>query len=152
MNKNAYVQTAIFGTGFLTSARQAFFLIVRNAARVGAITYVSTSILFVGKLFISAATTTLSYYALTHAGVDEEMEMNHVAGPMIAIFLISYVVSGMFMGVFDMSIKTILHCFVADEEMFNGAYADRALVQWIDSCQREEADQSGNDNNGKGFQ
>ena len=29
LNKNAYIQTAIFGTAFCTSAREAFFLILR---------------------------------------------------------------------------------------------------------------------------
>jgi Plasma-membrane choline transporter len=38
ISKNAYVQTAIFGTSFCKSCRQAFALIARNAARVAAIT------------------------------------------------------------------------------------------------------------------
>ncbi|CAN0422724.1 unnamed protein product, partial [Laminaria digitata] len=37
INKNAYVQTAIFSTNFCTSARKAFFLIARNIARVAAV-------------------------------------------------------------------------------------------------------------------
>jgi len=53
MNKNAYIQTAIFGTAFCASAKAAFGLIMRNASRVGSISYVSTIVLFVGKLFIS---------------------------------------------------------------------------------------------------
>ena len=46
INKNAYIQTAIFGTGFCTSAKEAFFLILRNAARIAAITCKSTSVFF----------------------------------------------------------------------------------------------------------
>ena len=135
LNKNAYIQTAIMGTPFFQSARQAFYLIVRNAARVGAINYVSASILIVGKLFISAVTTGLSYFSLLETDADKEI--NHVAGPLVAIFLISYIVSDIFMGIFDMSISTILHCFVADEEMFGGEYADGALVRWIDQHSEE---------------
>jgi len=131
MNKNAYIQTAIFGTSFCQSARQAFYLMLRHTGRIGAISYVSGSILIVGKLFISAATTGLSFLAL----IDVSEEINHVAGPMIVVFFISYIVSDIFMGVFDMGIKTILHCFVADEEMFDGEYADGALVRWIEQYQ-----------------
>ena len=29
LNKNAYIQTAIFGTSFCTSSKEAFFLILR---------------------------------------------------------------------------------------------------------------------------
>lgn len=32
LNKNAYIQTAIFGSSFCTSAREAFFLILRYVA------------------------------------------------------------------------------------------------------------------------
>ena len=107
---------------------------VRNAGRIGAVSYVSGSILFVGKLFIGAATTSLSYLAL----IDAEDEINHVAGPLVVIFFISYIVSDIFMGVFNMGIKSILHCFVADEEMFGGDYAEGSLVRFIDGYQDQE--------------
>ena len=57
INKNAYIQTAIFSTAFCKSCRKSFGLIFRNAARVGAVTYVSAAVLIVGKLFISAVVT-----------------------------------------------------------------------------------------------
>ena len=40
INKNAYIQTAIFSTSFCKSCQASFSLIFRNAARVGAVTYV----------------------------------------------------------------------------------------------------------------
>ncbi|CAB9497279.1 Choline transporter-like protein [Seminavis robusta] len=133
MNKNAWIQTAIFGTSFCQSSRQAFYLMLRNAGRVGAVSYVSSSILVVGKVFISTVTTGLSYIAL----IDAEAELHHVGGPLVIIFFISYIVSDIFMGVFDISIKTILHCFVADEEMFDGEYAEGAIVRFIDTYNQE---------------
>lgn len=105
----------------------------RNAGRVGAVSYVSASVLIVGKVFISSVTTGLSYLAL----IDTEEEIHHVAGPMAVIFFISYIVSDIHMDVFDMGIKTILHCFVADEEMFDGVHADDELVKWIEQYQEQ---------------
>jgi hypothetical protein len=61
LNKNAYIQTAIFGTAFCRSARESFTLIARNAGKVGSITYVSSIVLFVGKFFISCVTTGVAY-------------------------------------------------------------------------------------------
>ena len=98
LNKNAYIQTAIFSTPFCKSSRRAFFLIVRNAARIAALTYVSAAVLIVGKLFISAVTTLAGYYVITEY-VDE---LNSVGGPVAIIFLVSYWLSDMFMDVFDM--------------------------------------------------
>lgn len=98
LNKNAYIQTAIFSTPFCKSARRAFFLIVRNAARIAALNYVSAAVLIVGKLFISSVTTLIGYYVIT----EYKDDLNSIGGPVVMIFLISYWLSDMFMDVFDM--------------------------------------------------
>jgi len=56
LNKNAYIQTAIFGSNFCSSAKKAFFLILRNIARIGAVTLVSEFVIIIGKVFIMAMT------------------------------------------------------------------------------------------------
>jgi hypothetical protein len=54
MNKNAYFQCAIiFGSNLCCSAREAFFLILHNAARVGALTIICGVVAFTGKVFIA---------------------------------------------------------------------------------------------------
>jgi hypothetical protein len=55
------------------------------------------------------------------------------------------VVAGMFMSVFELSILTVLHCYIADTEMFGGRarYADGSLKEWIESSGK-------NDSNGGG--
>lgn len=131
INKNAYIQTAIFSTSFCTSCRESFGLIFRNMARIGAVSYVSAAVLIVGKLFISSFVTILAYYAIVEnlAG-----SLYSVGGPVAIIFLISYWVSDMFMDVLDMGILTCLHCFIADEEMFDGEerYGEKDLKDYVD--------------------
>lgn len=131
INENAYIQCAIFGTPFCESGRKAFYLILRNAARIGAVSYVSAAVLIVGKLFIAALTTFLAYYTLTE---HLELEVWSFGGPIVMIFIISYFVADMFMDVFDISILCVLHCFIADEEMFGGQarYADGNLKEFVD--------------------
>lgn len=131
LNKNAYIQTAMFGTPFCTSAREAFFLILRNIGRIGAVSYVSGAVLIIGKLFISSVTTGLSYYLMVEL-IGEELV--HVWGPTVLVFLIAYFISDMFLDVFEMGISTILQCLIADEEMFDGdeCFAEGALQRWID--------------------
>eukprot|EP00538_Stauroneis_constricta_P011380 CAMPEP_0119551812 /NCGR_PEP_ID=MMETSP1352-20130426/4955_1 /TAXON_ID=265584 /ORGANISM="Stauroneis constricta, Strain CCMP1120" /LENGTH=677 /DNA_ID=CAMNT_0007597927 /DNA_START=70 /DNA_END=2103 /DNA_ORIENTATION=- len=137
INKNAYIQTAIFGTPFCESARKAFFLILRNAARIGAVSYVSAAVLVVGKLFISAMTTGLSYFILVET---VEVDLHSYAGPLALIFFISYMIADMCMDIFEIAILAMLHCFVADEEMFDGRarYAEGALTEWVDKNGAEE--------------
>ncbi len=50
LNKNAYIQTAIFGYSFCTAAKKAFFLIARNIMRVMAVGVVSQVVLILGKV------------------------------------------------------------------------------------------------------
>ena len=137
INKNAYIQCAIFGTSFCPSARSAFYLILRNAMRIGAVSYVSAAVLIIGKLFISTLTTASAYYCIVEY---LEIDLYSNAGPVVFIFIISYVMADMFMDVFEIGIMTILHCFVADEEMFGGTprYAEGNLKAWIDKEGKDE--------------
>ena len=139
ISKNAYMQCAIFSTAFCHSCRKAFYLIARNAARVAALTYVSGAVLIIGKLFIASVVTLFGYYLIIESEIYEEL--NSSAGPTIIIFLIGYWVSDYFMDVFDMSITAVLHCFIADEEMFTDQiYADGDLKKYIDEngAEKEE--------------
>jgi choline transporter-like protein 2/4/5 len=138
IGKNAYIQTAIFSTSFCKSCRQSFALIFRNAARVAAITYVSAAVLIIGKLFISSVVTVMAYYAMLETIGDQ---LYSVGGPVAVVFFISYWVSDMFMDVLDMGISTVLHCFIADEEMFENAddrYHDKELKDYVDKHGTEE--------------
>jgi choline transporter-like protein 2/4/5 len=131
INKNAYIYTSMFGTPFCKSAREGFGLIVRNAARVGTLSYVSVLVVFVGRLFISSATAAASWVIMQHY---IGKELYSLAGPTVLILIIAYHVSDMFMQVFNMTASTILHCFVADEEMYESAeqYATGDLREYIE--------------------
>ena len=137
LNKNAYIQTAIFGTPFCKSAREAFSLIARNAGKVASITYVSGIVLFVGKFFISSVTTAAAYVYINREMGDQ---LYSLAGPCGIIFIMSYYIGDMFLDIFDMSTATVLHCFVADEEMFDGdeCYAEGELRDWLDDFEENE--------------
>jgi hypothetical protein len=59
--------------------------ILRNAGRVGAVSYVSGMVLVIGKLLISVLTTSLAYYFM----VDYlELNLHSFAGPVSSIFVV----------------------------------------------------------------
>lgn len=117
LNKNAYIQTAIYGTNFCKSARQAFFLILRNILRVAAVSMVGDFVLLIGKLFIPIMTTFVCYLCMAY-GIDSS-ELNGIISPLIFVAILSYFIAAMFTEIFGMGIETILCCFIADEEMFS---------------------------------
>ncbi len=146
VNKNAYIQCAIFGTSFLESGRKSFFLLLRNAGRIGSVSYVSWAVMFLGKLFISTVATLASYYTVVEHEeyvLRETESLYSYGGPILVIFCISYFIASMFMSVFDTGILTILHCLVADEEMFeeSSRYTDKNFQRWIDQQQQQQHQQ-----------
>jgi Plasma-membrane choline transporter len=64
LNKNAYIQTALFSTSFCKSSREAFYLIARNIARVGAVGVISEFVIIIMKLVICLATMGATYLGM----------------------------------------------------------------------------------------
>ena len=118
ISKNAYIQTAIHGTSFMVSAKNAFFTIARNILRIGAVFTVSHLAIIAGKLFVTALATATSYYYFTGEYAEK---LHDFVAPTILVFIISWMTASMFFDVLQMAIDTILMCYVADEEANNGA-------------------------------
>jgi len=132
VNKNAYIQTAIFSSGFCESCVESFHLITRNLARLGMVTVVTEFILFIMQAFISLLSTLLAYRLLQYYLFPE---LNTLFGPTAVVFVLSWFISTQFREIFGMAILTILHCFVADEEMNcetpDNCYAEGSLKDFM---------------------
>ena len=86
INKNAYIITAIYGYGFCSASRKAFWLLLRNILRVSAVGIVSTLLLLIGRIFIPLATTVLCYFAIGYG-----MSSHNVSGiiaPLVFVFFL----------------------------------------------------------------
>jgi hypothetical protein len=112
LNKNAYIQIALVGKGFCTSARAAFFLIFRNMVRFGAVAMLGSVINVIGTIFITVGTSISGYFILKalHPQITPIL-------PMAIYVVLSYLVAKIFMNVFGLSVDTMLQCFIATEEM-----------------------------------
>ena len=117
ISKNAYIQTAIHGTSFMISAKNAFFTIARNILRIGAVFTVSHLAVLAGKLFVCMLATASSYYYFTGAYADQ---LHDFVGPTILVMIISWMTATMFFDVLQMAIDTILICYISDEEANGG--------------------------------
>ena len=146
INRNAYIQCAIFGTCFWESGRKAFFLVLRNAGRIGTVSFISGVVLFIGKLLIGSLVTVSAYYTVVQYPeyvLPSHESLHSYGGPLLFIFCIAYFMARMFLSVFDTSILAILHCFVADEEMFDDAsrYTNKDFQKWMDQQQQQQQQQ-----------
>ncbi|CAE8680096.1 unnamed protein product [Polarella glacialis] len=112
LNKNAYIQIALMGTNFCTSAKKAFFLILRNALRFGTVAMLGQMIHAIGFLFITSATVGIGYLILSAMHPDISPGI-----PLVVYCFMSYVVSMLFMNVFGLAVDTTLQLACRDGQL-----------------------------------
>ena len=116
----AYIQTAMHGTSFCSSAATSFDLVSRNTTNIIALSGVSGAIMFIGKLFIAFGTTLASLF-IFNGGKDLLANTQQFQSmPCLVVFLLSYVIASFFLGIFESCIDTIFQCFCEDSERHGG--------------------------------
>ena len=115
LNKEAYIQTAIFGYAFCTAARKGFFLVLRNIRRVAALEAVGNFIFFITKVLISA---TCALACFVWMGQYYREETHSITYPTLLVAAMAFHLGAIFVGVVDMVADTLLICFIADEEIY----------------------------------
>jgi len=137
LNKNAYIQIALLGKKFCAAAKDAFWLIFRNALRIMAATLIAPVIHMFGFLTITVGTTFLGYIMLINVFPDD---ISSPFVPCLFYFMIGYMVGKLVMNVFGLAVDTTLQCFVADEELNGtvGEHTPSELTQFLAEMPKEE--------------
>uniref|UniRef100_A0A8C6UJ27 Choline transporter-like protein n=1 Tax=Neogobius melanostomus TaxID=47308 RepID=A0A8C6UJ27_9GOBI len=123
LNRNAYIMIAIYGKNFYTSAREAFFLLMRNILRVAVLDKVTDFLLFLGKLLISGGVGALAFFFFTHKIpiLQEHLPvLNYIWVPLVTVTFGSYIVAQGFFNVYSMCVDTLFLCFLYDLETNDG--------------------------------
>merc|ERR1719296_589137 len=107
LNKNAYIQIALLGTNFCTSAKKAFFLILRNALRFGTIAIMGRAIHAIGFLCIMSGTAVPGYFMVQAMHDDISPVM-----PVFSYIVVSYIIAKLYMNVFGLAVDATLQCFL----------------------------------------
>jgi len=128
LNKNAYIQIALMGTNFCTSAQRAFFLIVRNWIRFGMLAVLGKVIHLIGLSFIMSSTLVAGYFLIREMHAD----LSPVV-PLIVYAFLSYLVAKLYMSVFALAVDTSLQCFLICEEM-GVTEGDTFVPKYLRSC------------------
>ncbi|KPP68280.1 choline transporter-like protein 2-like [Scleropages formosus] len=114
LNRNAYIMIAIYGKNFCTSARDAFFLLMRNIIRVAVLDKVTDFLLFLGKLLIVAAVGILSFFFFSGKmkGIESTTPaLNYYWVPIVTVIIGSYLIAHGFFSVYAMCVDTLFLCF-----------------------------------------
>uniref|UniRef100_A0A8D3DXN5 Choline transporter-like protein n=1 Tax=Scophthalmus maximus TaxID=52904 RepID=A0A8D3DXN5_SCOMX len=114
MNHNAYIMVAIYGQNFCTSAREAFFLLMRNVVRVAVLDRVTDFLLFLGKVLIAGGVGVFAFFFFTRKipVIQEEVpNLNYYWVPLLTVVTGAYLIAHGFFSVYAMCVDTLFLCF-----------------------------------------
>ncbi|XP_056135602.1 choline transporter-like protein 2 isoform X2 [Lampris incognitus] len=123
LNRNAYIMIAIYGKSFCTSARDAFFLLMRNIIRVAVLDKVTDFLLFLGKLLIVGVVGICSFFFFSgriKAIEEAAPSLNYYWVPILTVVVGSYLIAHGFFSVYAMCVDTLFLCFLEDLERNDG--------------------------------
>ncbi|XP_022084254.1 choline transporter-like protein 2 isoform X2 [Acanthaster planci] len=139
LNKNAYIMIAIYGKNFCRSAREAFFLLMRNIIRVAVINKITDFLILLGILCITAGVSVAAFFFFTNqitwaSNILDVPDVNYYWIVIIVIGLGVYVIAKCFFNVFDMAVDTLFLCFLEDLERHDGSaekpyYMSKAMMK-----------------------
>uniref|UniRef100_A0A3B4Y1B0 Choline transporter-like protein n=1 Tax=Seriola lalandi dorsalis TaxID=1841481 RepID=A0A3B4Y1B0_SERLL len=126
LNRNAYIMVAIYGKNFCTSARDAFFLLMRNMIRVAILDKVTDFLLFLGKLLIVGLVGVFAFFFFSgrvKAFEDTAPNLHYYWVPIMTVVVGSYLIAHGFFSVYAMCVDTLFLCFCEDLERNDGSAA-----------------------------
>ncbi|XP_072016877.1 choline transporter-like protein 1 [Amphiura filiformis] len=115
INRNAYIEIAIYGYSFCRAAHKAFSLIVSNVLRVAAINSVGDFILFLGKGAVVASVVVIGLELL-----KDKPHVHYYAVPIALAAVVAFIISHIFLSVYEMAIDTLFLCFCEDCDRNDG--------------------------------
>ncbi|XP_064170859.1 choline transporter-like protein 2 isoform X1 [Anguilla rostrata] len=124
LNRNAYIMVAIYGKNFCTSARDAFFLLMRNLIRVAVLDKVTDFLLFLGKLLIVGSVGIFAFFFFSgriRAIQETAPTLNYYWVPILTVVVGSYLIAHGFFSVYAMCVDTLFLCFCEDLERNDGS-------------------------------
>ncbi|KAJ7992695.1 hypothetical protein DPEC_G00281350 [Dallia pectoralis] len=126
LNRNAYIMVAIYGKNFCTSAKDAFFLLMRNMIRVAVLDKVTDFLLFLGKLLIVGLVGIFAFFFFSgkvKAFENTAPTLNYYWVPILTVAVGSYLIAHGFFSVYAMCVDTLFLCFCEDLERNDGSAA-----------------------------
>lgn len=116
LNKNAYIMIAIKGKNFCASAKDAFFLILRNPCRFGVTASIGNIFVVFGKLLVAGSATFIGYLIITKADSYKDKIYSPIF-PTIIMFAGTWLMASVFLNIYDLACDAILASFVVSEEV-----------------------------------
>ena len=128
VNKNAYIQIALHNSHFCKAMQESFYLMVRHAGRFSSAGIIGWIITALGKGALIAGN---AYIAILLCR-EYYPEITQPFIPAFIVALIAYLVSSLFLTIYDFSSLAILHCFLMDEDFGGSEKTPKSLTKFLE--------------------
>ena len=119
LNTNAYCQVALTGENFCSAAMNGFILILKNSTAFVFTAGLGSFFNLIGKLTVCTVNMLIAWILLDLGDTRLVSDINSPVGPLIVVFIISYVIANIFMGMYTTCATCLLHCLFADIDICN---------------------------------
>ncbi|XP_045403442.1 choline transporter-like protein 3 isoform X2 [Lemur catta] len=116
LNQNAYIATAINGTDFCTSARDAFKILSKNSSHFTSVNWFGDFVIFLGKALVVCFTVFGGLMAFNY-----NRALQVWAIPLLLVAFFAYLVAHSFLSVFETVLDALFLCFAVDLETNDGS-------------------------------
>jgi hypothetical protein len=130
LNDGTYVQVAVKGTAYCTSASQAYNILADNVLKLSITDGISLFFKVIGILGIGVGVTVAAYFSCTQIKYLAETLTNPLIVTVVA-GLIAFVVAGIYLSLIDLTAQSIIQCYLIDHDHCNG-YPRYARAQFKD--------------------
>lgn len=125
LNRYAFIITAVYSLNFCKAAKKAFNLITSNVLRVIVIDKITSFILFLSNVAITAMVGILAFFFFTKKlPIDALMrltpDLNYYFVPLFVIIFGVFTITKLFFDVFSMGVDTLLICVLIDLDLNDG--------------------------------
>lgn len=118
LNRNAYIMTAMVGSGFCRASQDAFTLITSNILRGFFVHQVADFVILLGKAFVVGLTTL--FFSMSVSSREDELHFSFI--PILLIMLGSYTVASSCLAVYSVAVDTLFLCFLKDIQINDGGW------------------------------
>ncbi|TPX36952.1 hypothetical protein SmJEL517_g00954 [Synchytrium microbalum] len=122
INREAYIEIAVYGKAFFKSAGRAFGLLTRNCLRLVAVNFVADFVIIMGRLVITIGMGFLAYFLITWQ--ESNLQLHFMFIPALLVAFEAFLISSIFLNIYHIAVDTIFLCFCEDTERHDGSPAN----------------------------
>lgn len=116
LNQQAYAYMAVSGDRLCVSAWNGFLLNLKHTAKFAWANFLANVFILIGKLTVIIVNTMFVYLMMKYMSRDID-DVQMLAGPLAVVALATYVVTSIFLGIFDEVVLALMTCLAIDSDL-----------------------------------